>query len=397
MQMPLFYCESIHYYDVDSDNNAPANRSCCISYKEEISLNDDREEDYPYVFLPAAIQDALRGWSPQKPTEPYPPQKPAGRPIKDSLLPLLLWVPLILISAILVGLSIAIHFYGGVIFAIMIGVISGVFIRNTIVSKYDLVASSEKDRQERDYTNALREYERRLKEYQTAMKVYEDRATHYKENSHSEYIRYLLGTCLDEYTPPTIESNLTAVRQGPAERFFFVYLKERMSDDFELLVDVQTKHYFRDGGKAYYYYPDIVIRNKPTGLMIDIEIDEPYVAKTGEPIHCYKDDDDRNDALVDDNWIVLRFTEEQVIRFPDICLAYIRTVCSDILTHSEKCNNPMTWGFTQRPWSSYESRQMADTNYRLKYLPKDAHRSVFVPKKSAPANQNDDDVELLPF
>lgn len=396
MQRPLFYRESIFYYDVDSDKDAPANRSCCISYDEEMnSWYEDRKDEYPYMFLPDAIQDAVRGWQPRKPDEPHPPKKPEGRPIKDSILPLLLWVPLVLISSILIVLSIAIGFYGGIFWAIVIGVVLGFVIRAKIVSKYDLVASSEMEREDKQYKIAFETYEKRLKEYQKELKVYEDRASRYKEYSHSEYVSYLLGICLDEYTPPTIEPNLTVVKQGPAERFFLCYLKERTNDDFEVLSNIQTKHYFRDGEKAYYYYPDIVLRNKQTGLMIDIEIDEPYVAKTGEPIHCLSDDDDRNNALVDDNWIVLRFTEEQVIRFPDICLAYIRTVCSSILTHTD-CNIPSTWEFSQRHWSSYEARQMADSNDRLRYLPQDAHSSVYVPKKSIPANQNNDIVDL-PF
>ena len=393
MQKPLFYNETVQYYDVDSDKEILVDRSCCISYDEDINSGyDDRKEEYPYLFLPYAIQDAVSGRQPRKPTEPYPPKKPEGRPIKDSLLSLLLWVPLVLVSTILIVFSIAIRFYGGIFWAILIGVVLGFVIREKVVSKHNLVASSEMDQEDRKYKIALEAYEEKLKEYQEELKVYENLSFHYKEYSHSEYVSYLLGSCLDEYSPPAIEPNLTAVKQGPAERFFLSYLKERMSDDFDVLSNKQTKHYFRNGGGAY-YYPDIALRNKPTGLMIDIEIDEPYIAKTGAPIHCYKDDDDRNHALVDDNWIVLRFTEEQIIRFPDICMAYIRTVCSSILTH-KGCDIPMTWEFSQNHWSSYEARQMADSNYRLKYLPKDAHRSVYVPKKSIPANQNTDIVDL---
>ena len=395
MQRPLFYFETVHYYDVDSDK-ARIDRICRISYDEERnSWYDDRKEEYPYLFLPNAIQDAVRGWQPREPSKPHPPKKPEGRPIKDSLLSLLLWVPLVLVSTILTVLFIAIRVYGGIFWAIVIGVVLGFIIRGIIVSKYGLVAASEMNQEERQYKIAFEAYENRLKEYQEDLKVYEDRASRYKEYSHSEYVSYLLGVCLDEYTPPTIAPNVTVVKQGPAEHFFLGYLKERMNDDFEVLSNLQTEHYFRDGEKAYYYYPDIVLRNKPTGLMIDIEIDEPYVAKTGKPIHCYKDDEDRNYALVEDNWIVLRFTEEQIIRYPDICLAYIRTVCSSILTHTG-CNIPTTWEFSQRHWSSYEASQMADSNYRLKYLPQDAHSSVYVPKKSIPANQNNDIVDL-PF
>jgi len=395
MQRQLFYCETIHYQDVGPDTLV--DRSCRISYKDETSMYDDRKEEYPYLFLPDAIQDAVSGLPPQKPNKPFPPKKPEGRPIKDSLLSLLLWVPLVLVSTILIVLSIAIRFYGGIFWAILIGVVLGFVLRAKVVSKHNLVASSEMDREDRRYKIALETYEKKLKEYQEELIVYENLDFRYKEYSHSEYVSYLLEACFDEYIPPTIEPRLTAVRQGPAERYFYSYLVERMGNDFELLTNIQTKHYFRDGGEIY-YYPDIALRNKPTGLMIDIEIDEPYIAKTGDPIHCYKDDDDRNHALVDDNWIVLRFTEEQVIRFPDICMAYIRTVCSSILTH-KGCNIPMTWEFSQKHWDYYESKQMAESNYRLKYLPKDTYRSVYVsPKKAFPVQEKEyKESEDLPF
>lgn len=393
MQSPLFYCESIQYYETDLDKGVRVHRNCLISYQEEILSNDDRNNEYPYLFLPDAIQDAVDGRMPQKPVEPQPPQKPTGRPVKDSKLSLLLWVPLILISAILIVLSILIHFYGGIFWAIIIGVISGAAIRNKIVSKYDLVTLSEKEQQEKHYANSLRSYEKKFMEYKAALTVYEDCAANYKKKSHAEYVSYLLEVCLDKYTPPVIESNLSVVRQGPAERFFFSYLKERMPDAFEIHDNIRTKHYFRKGGEAY-YYPDIALRNKATGLMIDIEIDEPYVAKTGEPIHCLSDDDDRNHALVSDNWIVFRFTEEQIMRFPDICLAYIRTVCSSILTYTG-CNKPTSLGFSQKHWIDYESRKMAESNYRLNYLPKDVHKNVYVPPKKEFTTQVED--ENLPF
>ena len=122
LQKPLFYHETVHYYDVDSDKEFSVDRSCCISYDEDRDSGyDDRKEEYPYLFLPDAIQDAVRGWQPREPAEPHPPKKPEGRPIKESVLSLLLWGPLVLVSSILIVLCIAIRFYGGIFWAILIG------------------------------------------------------------------------------------------------------------------------------------------------------------------------------------------------------------------------------------------------------------------------------------
>lgn len=393
-QRPLFYNEEIRFEEVVPGKYAQTKRIHWLSYENENSRIDSSKDNYPYYLLPDALQDAVDGRVPRKPNEPHPPQKPEGRPINDSIWPLLFWGPLVVVSTILIVLSIAIGFYGGIIWALIIGVVVGLVSREKLVSKYDLVSSSEMDQRGKKYTSAFEAYKRNLKEYQEELRVYEDRVSRYKEYSRSDYIRYLLGICLNEYTPPTVESNLMAIKQGPGERFLYQYLKRAMSDNFEFLESIRTKHCFYNGGETY-YYPDIALRHKETGLMIDIEVDEPYIAKTGEPIHCEAQDKDRNKAFVLDNWIVFRFTEEQAIRFPEICLAYIRTVCSSLLNLSG-CETPITWRFDQKQWGSFEASEMARSNYRLTYLPKETHSSVYVSPVKAFTDQIDEN-EDLPF
>jgi len=81
-----------------------------------------------------------------------------------------------------------------------------------------------------------------------------------------------------------------------------------------------------------YYYPDFVLKEKKTGLLIDLEIDEPYVEETGAPIHyleherylpSFTIDKDRNDYFIDNQWIVIRLAEQQVFQHPNLCIKLI--------------------------------------------------------------------------
>lgn len=72
------------------------------------------------------------------------------------------------------------------------------------------------------------------------------------------------------------------------------------------------------GVEVKWYYPDFVYCDS-SGLCIDIEIDEPYVWTTREATHYRGKDDRRNALFLHHNWAVVRFTEEQVVRYPHLC------------------------------------------------------------------------------
>jgi hypothetical protein len=74
----------------------------------------------------------------------------------------------------------------------------------------------------------------------------------------------------------------------------------------------------RGGAGEAWYYPDFVYADA-TGLRIDIEVDEPYVWASGAPHHCLGQDAARNAYFIRGNWLVVRFSEEQVARYPVAC------------------------------------------------------------------------------
>ena len=106
-----------------------------------------------------------------------------------------------------------------------------------------------------------------------------------------------------EYRPP----------RGRSEAYFVHYLAQNFGTEH-----IFTSCRVRITDRPTWYYPDIVYSDE-TGLRIDIEIDEPYVWATGEPHHYVGQDDARNAFFLQHSWVVLRLSEEQVVRSPMCC------------------------------------------------------------------------------
>jgi very-short-patch-repair endonuclease len=120
------------------------------------------------------------------------------------------------------------------------------------------------------------------------------------------------------------------------------------------------------------YTADFTYINKEIKLFIDIEIDEPYIYNTREPRHYigYWKDQIRNDFFNNKGWIVIRFSEEQVVRYPDSCCKFIAQQIAEITGNSAITNQ-----FAQTPdlqpqqqWTEKEAIEMAYRKERDDYL-----------------------------
>ncbi len=122
------------------------------------------------------------------------------------------------------------------------------------------------------------------------------------------------------------------------------------------------------------YTPDIVYESRKIG--IDIEIDEPYVFASKEPIHyCEPDggghkDSDRNAYFTSAGWIVIRFSEQQVIETPNECILvveYVIRVLEDGEFDSAKCLHKIANDIGHNLWTKRDAQLMAASNYRKKH------------------------------
>jgi hypothetical protein len=121
------------------------------------------------------------------------------------------------------------------------------------------------------------------------------------------------------------------------------------------------------------YSADFTVIHTPSGIGIDVEIDEPYAGKSKKPTHCCDADSDmrRNQLFLEWNWIVVRFTEKQVVQAPLSCCKFL-AIAIAFVTGDRSSYKLLEFEpdlLPVKPWTTAEARKMAKINYRLSYLP----------------------------
>lgn len=164
---------------------------------------------------------------------------------------------------------------------------------------------------------------------------------------------------------PTLQpsKNSSAAQVGVSEGEFLRYLSQYFSG-IKQGIDF-------DSGADYPYSADFVLVHR-SGLSIDIEIDEPYVGNTKQPHHAIDQgkDSQRNAFFIRSNWVVIRFAEEQVVRYPRSCCKtiaqaiYYVTGDSSYLEKLRVVPDPIRVPL----WTSRQAKRMAKQNYRQTYL-----------------------------
>ena len=125
--------------------------------------------------------------------------------------------------------------------------------------------------------------------------------------------------------------------------------------------------------KGRSFSTDFAVVLEEIGLYIDVEIDEPFDLKKKRPTHCIDDYHDRyrNGFFLQGNWIIVRFAEEQVVRYPKSCCREIASVVAQV-TGLDKFLKPLASEPILKPipqWTKKQARAMAKSNYRDTYLP----------------------------
>jgi very-short-patch-repair endonuclease len=129
---------------------------------------------------------------------------------------------------------------------------------------------------------------------------------------------------------------------------------------------------FQNPQFSYPYSADFVFVHT-SSLSIDIEIDEPYVGNTKAPHHCIDQgkDEIRNKFFTNGNWVVIRFSEKQVVKYPRSCCKVIasvvarvagdRTYLFQLQSVPDLPHEPM--------WTIKQAKKWANVDYRKTYLP----------------------------
>jgi very-short-patch-repair endonuclease len=155
---------------------------------------------------------------------------------------------------------------------------------------------------------------------------------------------------------------------GASERDFNKVLEQY----FPGRVQTQLKFPFAINGREYAYSIDFAIVFDEIGVCIDCEIDEPYDYKSRRPTHCIDQQADaiRNSFFVEGNWIVIRFSEAQIVLHPHSCCKTIAALVSRIIG-----SNKFLREFENVPdlkptpkWTKRQAKRMAKQRVRDRYL-----------------------------
>lgn len=220
-------------------------------------------------------------------------------------------------------------------------------------------------------------YKQRLADYQQQLSKYESYQLHRLQPNDKETEQYnsqfqdrskLLKKLLKKIVQPPASQSKGGAQQGVSEKQFFVYLCRYLSGFYDFCMGGE----FPIPGTSFRYTADFILVHQPTGLAIDIEIDEPYEGRTGKPHHCVdrNKDNQRNQFFLERNWVVIRFSELQVVKYPDSCCKAIARVVSEItgdyrgLVQLQNVKELLP----QKQWKVKEAVYMAKAKFRNSYI-----------------------------
>ncbi|MCG3166186.1 MAG: hypothetical protein POELPBGB_01963 [Bacteroidia bacterium] len=158
-------------------------------------------------------------------------------------------------------------------------------------------------------------------------------------------------------------------KKGKSEDYFENYLNKWFTNK------IYKDYSFLPNPDFEPFQPDFIYQGD-NDLHIDIEIDEPYDLETKIPLHYIDDTGKHIDALRDSFfaelkcWAVIRFSEEQVVRYPNECCKVIANLI-DFLTgenvYKMKLEKIGELKKTKK-WTIDDATKMSEMNYRNSYL-----------------------------
>ena len=286
---------------------------------------------FPRVLLPNSLLEFYKGWrnnidkyiEPTRPIEPVKPKEPEV--IKHNI-----------------PEAIACYFTVGIfIYAFLKSfdfVIIGFFLYILIYTIYYFSSLDQ-------YKSKKKEYEIKCLDYKKSYSNYEALIADYKEKLH--FVKQLKNDAAWlERKRLEVNNKLMAVikkptidyisKKGSSEKAFGISLTyyfgrlittDKTTEIFRYYQDWSTDNEFNKQNNAY--VPDFILIHDKSNMIIDIEIDEPYVYST--PIHV---DDSvsgkkRDDYFTSNNWFVIRFSERQVLQYPVNCCREIALLIKD--------------------------------------------------------------------
>lgn len=341
------------------------------------------EKKYPQILIPKEIYSIKRK-NPPIPPEPlkpiYPQKKVPIRP-KEPDKPFgfgtafLIFVVLIGVG---IGLALVVPLFGILLFGFAIFLVFS-WSKNwsTIHNKYNedyrkYLKDIEnfkylKLNYESLYNNELNNYNNiLLPQYNVSHSIYLNKKQELETKlSITKYRKEQISEYFSKAIKPQKIKNEFIYSKGVTEKFFLNYLQEYFRDNVSTGLSVQDPKFIGNP-----YLPDYVISIPTINLYVDVEIDEPYIGHDGTPIHYLNGCDNyRNEFFLNKRWIIIRFAEIQVVKFPEKCCELINSTIDWITTKEKDISTIKDQVEGYNCWTKEEAHRLAFTRFRNKYLP----------------------------
>ncbi len=216
---------------------------------------------------------------------------------------------------------------------------------------------------EKNYLIAQKNYKINLEKYHASYKDWEKEISNLKNDNNiiNEFRKTTLVNYLKRSSKP---AHIHLSHKGHAEPAFYETLVNYFGDR------ITINRVIPEATLEIPYQPDFIYHDSLINLYVDIEIDEPYVMQSGKPIHYRigdeSIDDYRNNYFNYHRWVVIRFAEEQIIRFPKECCKYISDVISDKFIIHSSFDDFNGIGRLKRvkQWTEEEAKDLYNNNFR---------------------------------
>ncbi|MGL4498245.1 MAG: hypothetical protein ACRCU2_04205, partial [Planktothrix sp.] len=315
---------------------------------------------YPVVFLPGIVQYAASLLPPAPEFNEDPPFGPGPEPQpleKELINAKTIVVPSIYLFFFIIGIT---QGFGYFILFNLIGISFGFLSKFLIERKI----KSEKEA----YPKRHQEWQLKVKKYSRLEQIYLQQKKEYerelKESGSPERIAEFRARCvqqaLREIHVHSHDGINRSVTRGPCEQILENNLSQYFPGEIHSCLSLEIPDY------DYPYTTDCSYINNRLKLYIDIEIDEPYIHNSKEPYHFlnFWKDDNRNSFFVQKGWIVVRFAEEQVAKWPLSCCKVVATIINELT------GQPIPETLASQPdlpeikrWTEAEAQEMANKNF----------------------------------
>ncbi len=191
-------------------------------------------------------------------------------------------------------------------------------------------------RQITTYPKRKKQHQQKFINYTKELKDYQKKKLKHEEEIKIKIADFQYKLLLEILTQTQAHDGINSkARRGWSEQKFLAKLAEYFPKMIYAGLTLNIPNY------QYPYTPDFVYIDKEINLYIDIEIDEPYAHNNRQATHYLGSPKDRrrNEFFLEKNWIIIRFSEEQVVTAPESCCKTIAEIIFNLTGNSSILND----------------------------------------------------------